>query len=149
MLVKLTSEQIAAFWDIIKFSIVEAHPPNTPMGPEELNIILEELLADVADCWVSCNKENRSKIEGIIITKVIRDPGTRVKNLLIYSLYMDKGIDRMSWPEGAATLGKWAIEKRCRNIIGFTDNPQIVTIAEKFGGSILTLVTIDVENLRT
>lgn len=149
MLVKLTAEQISTFWDIIKFAIIESHPQTTPMGLEELNIIFEELLCDAADCWVSCNKENRSKIEGIIITKVIYDNLTRNKNLLIYSIYMDEGVDRMSWPEGAATLGKWAVKNGCRNIVGFTDNPQIVTITEKFGGSSLTFVILDVENLRT
>jgi len=149
MLLKLTAEQISTFWDIIKFSIIEAHPPTTSMGIEELNIILEELLSDVTDCWVSCDKDNRKKIEGVVITKVIYDNLTRTKNLLIYSIYMDQGIDRMSWAEGAATLGKWAIKKKCRNVIGFTDSPQIISIAEKFGGSSLTLVTVDVENLRT
>jgi len=149
MLVKLTAEQISNFWDIIKFAIIESHPSSTPMGLEELNVIFEELLCDVADCWVSCNKENRSKIEGIIITKVVHDPGTRSKNLLIYSLYMDQGIDRMSWPEGLATLAKWAIKKGCRNLVGFTDNSQMVSIAEKLGGTHLDFIIIDVENLKT
>ena len=145
MLIRITNEQIVAFWDIIKFGIENSFPPTIKMGPNELDSVLEDLLSGMADCWVSYQRKNTNQIDAIIVTKVIIDTASKVRNLLIYSLFAYTPSIQDSWTEGIEVLAKWARKKKCYNIIGYTSEPLIIDHVNKLGGDTsVTLVRLPI-----
>ena len=135
MLTKLLPDQISKFWDVIKYAIEESLPPVVGEGPDKMNKILMSLLSDKAQCWASYTMDGeRRKFEGIMITRVMYDDVSDTKNLLIYCFYGYDNIERASWLNGFRTLVKYASSRDCHRIVGYTDLPSVVKIAERFGG---------------
>jgi len=146
MLVRLTTDQISRFWDIIKYSFEQAAPPIALVSPEHSANLLEDLLVGTADCWISFQRENGNKIDGVVITKVVTDEASKTRNLLIYSLFAYVMTNKKSWTEGLRSLARWAKSKRCYNIIGFTQENQIISLVNKLGGNTdTTLIMFDVD----
>lgn len=135
MLTRLLPDQISRFWDVIKYAIEESLPPVAGEGPGKMNRILMSLLSDKAQCWASytVNGERR-KFEGIVITRIMYDDVSDTRNLLIYCLYGYEKVERSSWLSGFKTLAKYAASRECDRIVGYTDLPLIIKIAERFGG---------------
>ena len=135
MLTQLLPDQIAKFWDIIKFGIEESLPPMVSDHPERMNNVLASLLSGKAQCWVSHRNTEEGKVfEGVVITKVMVDDITATKNLLIYSVYGYTETNAETWQQGFMAIAKYAISKGCQCIVGYTDIPDIIKIVKKFNG---------------
>ena len=146
MLIRLTSDQVSNFWEIIKYSFEQAAPPTVLVSPDHATNLLEDLLVGTTDCWISFQRgEKGSKVDGVVITKIVEDDTSKTRNLLIYSLYGYSFVGKDSWIEGLTTIARWAKSKRCYQIIGFTTEDQVVSLVDKMGGdSSVTLVRFDV-----
>lgn len=134
MLIKLLSEQIAKYWDVIKYAVEESVPPIANENYDKMNRILEALLNGSMDCWVSVNDENK-KIEAIVVTTFSEDYCSGVRNLLIYSIFGYNEISDKSWAEGFETLSKWAKSCGCIRIIAYTDVDRIKEVVNSIGGN--------------
>ncbi len=135
MLTKLLPEQIAQFWDIIKYAIEESLPPIAGEGSDKMNRILTSLLSGKSECWISYTVDGKQrKLEGVGITKIQYDDVSDTKNLLVYCLYSWEGINRSSWTSGFKSLVKYASSKGCNRIIGYTEVPFIADMVKKLGG---------------
>lgn len=135
MLTKLLPDQISRFWDVIKYAIGESLPPIAGESPDKINRILMSLLSSKAQCWASYTViEEQRKFEGIVVTRIVYDDMSDTRSLLIYCLYGYEKVERGSWLSGFKTLTKYAISRGCERIVGYTDLPSIVKIAERFGG---------------
>jgi len=146
MLVRLTTDQISRFWEVIRYSFEQSAPPVAKVSPEHSANLLEDLLAGTADCWISFQRKNENKIDGVVITKVVIDEASKTRNLLIYSLFAHTLTNKDSWTEGLRVLARWAKSKGCYNIIGFTQENQIVSLVNKLGGDTnTTLIMFDVD----
>ena len=87
MINRLLPDQISKFWDIIKYALEQTLPPFVIKHSDNMNYILSSLLSGKTSCWVSYEKnEDASKINGIILTKIVFDDATHTKNLLLYSV---------------------------------------------------------------
>ena len=148
MLTRLLPEQISALWDIIKYAIEESLPPIVGESPDKMNKILAALLCDKAQCWASYEKvEGGNRFEGIVITKILYDNISDTKNLLIYCLYGYENVDKGSWLKGFKSLVKFAASRNCSKIIGYSNIPLILRLANKFGGSTdYTFITVPLFN---
>lgn len=134
MLTRLLPDQIASFWDIIKYSIDESLPPIVGDHPDRLNRILSSLLCNKTECWASYNKgENKITFEGIVLTKIIYDDASNTRNLLIYCLYGYDEVNKGSWLEGFKSLIKYAKSKNCNQIIAYSEHAYIVNTAKSLG----------------
>ena len=135
MLTKLLPDQISAFWDILKYAIEESIPPIVSKNPNSMNNILASLLCGRAHCWASYTKgEEGNRFEGIVITKILYDDISDTKNLLLYCLYGYEDVDKKSWIDGFKSLIKFATAQGCSQIIGYSDVPLMIRLANKLGG---------------
>jgi len=151
MLTKLLPDQVSAFWDVIKFAIEESLPPVVGEGPDKMNRILTTLLCGRAQCWASYNKVDETrKFEGLVVTKIVLDEISNTKNLLIYCLYGYEEVNKKSWLEGLKTLVKFATAQDCSRIIGYSDVPLLLRLAERLGGETkYSFVSIPLFNYKT
>lgn len=135
MLVKLIPDQIAKFWDIIKYAVEQSIPPIVGESPNKMNNILMEALEGSVDVWASYTKDERgNRFEAIVLTEILYDRPSRTKNLLIYCIYGYEDVDGQSWVKGLSSLTKYAASKGCNQIVAYTDIPHVVEIADKLGG---------------
>ncbi len=124
-------DQISENWETIKYALGESLPPISLKSPETMNNILIKLMSGDMICWISYDKDDNS-INGLVITTIVIDDCSEIKNLLIYAIYaynQTKGID---WMDGYESLRKYAKSRDCNSIIGYTKNEKIIKIAEKF-----------------
>jgi len=135
MLIKLLPDQIAKFWDVIKYAIEESIPPIATWTPNMTNKILSSLLCGGAHCWISYIIEGEQrKLEAVVVTKILYDDISDTRNLLIYCLSSYETNMGSSWLNGLKTLVKFATSKGCKNIVAYTDVPSIIKIVKKLGG---------------
>ena len=147
MITRLLSGQISANWTIIKKALYEAHPPGLPMTEEVMANVLETALKDHLQVFVmheSDFEKNTSSIQAIAITAIIIEPVTKVKTLLIYSLYGIEGEEK-NWKEGYTYLSKFAKSKGCVNISAYSEVPAVWKMVQGLGGSTNTrYITLEV-----
>lgn len=139
MLTKLTPDQVAEYWDDLKEAIGNALPPVAGGNEEVLNYVLARLLAEHMQCWVS---RRDGKIYGIGTTTVFEDPCSGSKDLLLYTVYAMPGADKELWVEAYETVKKWAVAQGCSRFVGYTTNPEMVKVLEKFGAEFWTYAAV-------
>ncbi len=147
MLVKLLPDDITKHWDEISEAISKALPPFTKRTRGRMNSILASLLSGKMHCWVvtEYNKDNDITIlYALATTEITIDPVSYTKNLLIFSLYAFQPVPFKLWEDGFDTLSKFAKVHECDNILAFTDIPRIEEIVKKIGGSVTSLIKLEV-----
>lgn len=151
MLTKLMPDQISAFWDIIKYAIEESLPPIVGESPDKMNKILAALLIGKGQCWASHNRtDGISKFEGIVVTEILYDGVSDTRSLLIYCLYGYEDVEKEDWLKGLKILIKYAISQGCNHIIGYSDIPLLLRMANRLGGETkYTFVRIPLFNDKT
>jgi hypothetical protein len=149
MLTKLLPDQISKLWDIIKYAIENSGPITEGEQPGRMNRILSAALSGRIDIWASYIKEDTNKFEGIVVTDIIYDDATGIKNLLIYSIYgyVDK-VDRKSYITGLSALAKYAKSLKCTNIVAYTQDSGIVALVNRLGGDTsYTILSFNVDEI--
>lgn len=130
MLIKLTPEQVSGGWPVIKETIEYSLAPVVGESEEKMNNILMSLLNKTMQCWVA-TKDN--KYVAVVTTKILYDDSSLTKSLLVYSIYAS-GTEESVWISSFETLRKYAISKGCSRIVGYTDNVNMIKLAERLGG---------------
>lgn len=134
MLTKLLPDQIAKFWPVIKFAIEESLPPIVGEHPEKMNRILASTLSNRTDVWTAYHRNgDGTKLEGLVLTKILYDEASATKNLLIYCIYGYTDIRKETWPQAFQALAKYAKRQGCSFITAYTDLPHIVSMASSLG----------------
>jgi len=139
MLVKLTADQIANMWDVLKFGIENSLPPIAGEGPDKINNIFEALLSGGYDCWISFQRdeeERKLKLESMVVTTITLDNASKTKNFLIYTMYGFRPISDEEWRKGFLVLAKYAKAKNCNRVVAYSSEPRILDIVQKTGGDI-------------
>jgi len=140
VLVKLFPDQIAERWDFIKPAIDGSLPMIADdESPDRMNNILESLLLDQTQCWISSNK---GKVNAVVTTKIAFDDTTKTSSLLLYSVYSFGETVRKDWIEAFGTLSKFAESKECSRLIAYTDNEDLIRLSERLGGQSTTFLCI-------
>jgi len=135
MLTKLLPDQVAKFWDIIKYAVEESLPPIVGEHPDKINRILSSILCGKTDCWASYRKEENNTIfEGIALTRILFDDASNTRNLLLYCIYGYEKVDKSSWDEDFMMLIKYAKAHKCNDIIAYSDIPEMIKRAIAIGG---------------
>jgi hypothetical protein len=135
MLTKLIPEQISKLWPIIKYAIEQSVPPMAGDHPEKMNRILSSALCGKIDIWASyAKKDNVNKFEGIVVTEVLYDDASGIKNLLIYSVFGYEKTSKSTWITGLATLAKYGKSLKCNNIVAYSSEKDIIDLVKRLGG---------------
>lgn len=150
MLTKLLPDQIAKFWDIIKYALDESLPLIVIRNNDTMNNILASLLNGSLQCWVSYEKsEEKGTINGLIITTIAIDFASKTKNLLVYAAYAYKNNDLSVWKTGYETLAKWAKFRNCSNITAYSDNLRVIKLAKLLSGDVSqTFISIPIASFK-
>jgi hypothetical protein len=130
LMYKLLPEQVMAYWDDIKACIMAALPPYVGSNPDAITYIQEQLLVGTIECWAAFEEK---KLCGVMTTQVIHDPISRTRNLLIYSITIVSGHSDELWQLAAEKMRAYATARKCNNIIAYSNNDQMIYIAEKLG----------------
>ena len=141
VLVKLTPDQVAAYWDAIRPTIEAALPPIAdPESEERMNNILARLLADNMHCWVV---QRDGQIFGVGTVIIQEDAATKNRDLLLYSVYASAGATKEDWKDALDTVSRWAISKGCKRFVGYTTNPEMIRILEMLGAEFWTYAMVN------
>ena len=134
MLIKFTPEQISRLWPDMAGGLITSLPPQMRDDIESVSNLLESLLNGKAECWISYDAtEEGAKVHGAVITMFHVDDITRTRNMIIYAVYGIHTSQHKHWIEGYETLRKWAKHNNCKEIVAYSNVPQIVNIAKKLG----------------
>jgi len=75
---------------------------------------------------------------GVVATSFVIDHLTGDRNLLVNALHKANESVELSddvWLDGILHLKMYALQQGCKKIVAFSDNPRVVEMFEKFGGS--------------
>lgn len=133
MLLQLLPRDITKHWEGISEAISKSLLPITSKSAERMTFILKSLIVGTMQCWVL--HEPRGEICAIITTEFTTDPGSRTKNLLIFSLFGVKEISSELWEQVHDVLRKFAKTNGCDNLLAFTDNLAVARMLQKYGWS--------------
>lgn len=149
MLNKLLPEQVAKFWDIIKFAAEQSLPPTVVDSPDNMNRLLAAALSGAIAVWVTYEKkEVVVSLEGIVITNFLYDNVSDTRSLLIYSLYGYNSISSEGWREGFKGLAKYAKARGCNQIVAYTNSNAVIEAVKHLGGEAsYTFVSFNLDKL--
>lgn len=148
MLNKLLPDQVAKFWDIIKYGIEQSLPPIVTNHPDKMNRILASCLMGQAEVWASYIRNNGNvKFNGIVITRLLVDDVSMTNNLLIYCIYGYESIDSQTWLQGLKALADYAKAKKCSQVVAYSYFPQIASLAKRLGGEVEYFITFDINKI--
>jgi hypothetical protein len=147
---KLLPEQIAAFWDVIKFAVEQSLPPLVYDHPDKMNRILSAALRGTIEVWAEYTKDEDKppRFEGIALTQELYDEPSGTKNMLIYCLYGYNPIDPGSWARTLSVMTKYAKEKGYSQMIAYSSVPHVVNLARGLGANTdYTFISFDVDEI--
>ena len=132
-LTKLTTEQIARYWEYIRECLDAALPPYVRSSTESMTRIRQQLLLGSLECWIGSDDVDSLKLYGMMTTQIISDPISGTENLLIYSVTITNEHPHNMWEEAAIKLSQYAAAKNCYSIIAYSSNEHMIRIAERLG----------------
>lgn len=149
MMNRLTPEQVAKLWNIIKFAVENSLPPTAYDHPDRMNRILSSALSGKIEVWAAYDKsEEENKFYGIVLTQIINEIVSDTKSLLIYCLYGYNAVDKDMWLEGLKTTVKYAKSRQCKQIVAYSKLDHIISIASSIGGDCsYRFISFDVDKL--
>ena len=150
MITQLLPEQIAEHWNVIKYAVENSLPPIAGNEhPDRTNRILSAALAGRISVWASYERvdEYRIKFEGVVLTKILYDDVSGTKQLLIYSIFGYNQVSKESWNQALVTLSTYAVNKKCSQIIAYTDHEYIKKIAIQLGGTSRHFISFEVNEI--
>lgn len=132
MFTQYTDEQVTENWAMIKAAIEESMPMYEEANLATTNNILMAVLSGSMQVWASFDTDGESStIKAIAVTKLIIDPITDVRSVLIHNLFGFVELSDMEWDEGFLVLGKWAAAQGCTRMTAYTDQTTVIERAVK------------------
>lgn len=131
MIIKLLPNQVPFFWDAIKLATTQADEVDSKNIQPYLNELLQSLLSEKAQCFVSL--DDKRVLTGLLITRVCIDKITGDKFLLIQSVYTWKLLTDQVWKDAYDLFRLFAIKEGCKYFSYSSSNPAIWDRASKLG----------------
>lgn len=145
-LIKLLEDQVAQYWEVIKYAIRQSLPPITYDSDEKLNNLLEALLLGKLQCWVVSANPEDVKTEALITTRISEDEVSRTRSLLIYTLFSFKPLSEEVVNALRDGLLRYAKANKCSRVIAYTKDANVLSIATKYGmTSSYTFLSFDID----
>lgn len=137
-MLKFYPEQVVKHWEKIGYAIEQALPPiiDSRKSEDRMNRILESILAGKIEVHVFVVYEDeRPIVYGIISTAAINAVDSDNKELLIYSLYAGRKLNRELIFEGLELIKKYTKSQGCIAISAYTNIESIARLFSTIGGS--------------
>lgn len=130
MLILLLPDQIAEKWGMLAKD-VEDSLPSIVGSPYNMNTILNASLTGTLQYWLLKNEKQENS--GLIITTIYVDMSSNTSMLMIYVVITYKGSKLSDWKNAFETLEKFARNKKCSGIMGFSNNETIIKYMKHLG----------------
>ena len=143
MLVKLLPEQIAKYWEYVKYAALNSLPPGTDYTQEMVENALENLLSDILQCWWVVTEEDGGadfKLHAILITGFFYDNVTKENTLRVCHAFGFLDMSKELWEDAINTLIEFAKAKDCTSLDAFTENEAILRVGKMYGARIMNYV---------
>jgi len=149
MIARLTCDQTAMFWPIIRDGIRNdlSLPPAGKHVRRESNI-LEALLSGAMDAWVSYERleeDGMLRLYYIVLASIYTDSCTKNRSLYLFSIVEYNEGSEETIREVHDTLIKYAKGANCHTITGLSNDDKALAIAKELGADIsFRLVSLDI-----
>ena len=133
LLVRLTEENVAEYWDIVRYAMRSALPPTAMDSPEKLNNILESLLLGKTQAWVVLEEPDSKQLRALLTTYIHVDEASKTRTLMLYTIhaFLPLGEDEANAVyEGVM---RYAKANKCNKISTYTDDENVISILAKYG----------------
>lgn len=128
MIYKLLAIQIVSFWDAIKYAVVQTDEVSEKNIPKYFNELLQALLSDKAQCFVTLNE---SKIlQGVCITRIVINKVQLERELHIQSVYSIELMNDRELQECFGFIVQFAKKEGCSRVTYDSRNPQVWQISK-------------------
>jgi len=150
MIAKLTCDQIADLWPMIKEGLQQdLYLPTLGRHKYRESNVLESLLTGALEAWTSYDKDEESEtilLYMIALTAVYTDPVTKNKALYVFSVLWYRDAPKETLMELKTALVKYAKGKNCHTMSSMTNRPELVELAKSIGiDTSFTLLWMDLE----
>jgi len=150
MISKLTCDQVAEIWPVIKDGLQEdLELPIMGRHKYRETNILESLLSGAMEAWTMYDKdedEETVKLYNIVLASVYTDPCTKNRTLYVFSVLWYRDAPREYLLELKDALIKYAKSKNCHTMSSMTNKKELVQFASQMGiDTSFTLLHIDLE----
>lgn len=135
LMLRLQPNVIGRFWDIISYALVQTTLPDQIVDENYLVDSAEKCISGLIQVW-ACYEEDGfpGKVGGFVFTSIVKGALSNQKNLLIAGIYLFGLKEIKVWHDGYERLTKFAKGSKCNNIIFYTDNQNLLKIAQRFKG---------------
>lgn len=141
MLIRLTPDQIAKTWDLIRYGFIETWPAGTECSADRVQSLLRNLLAESVQCWIGKDGEDYCSL---VLTKISICDVTGSKSLNIITLYGFKIMPDSLWLEGIESLRTFAKVNGCKFLTAISDNSKVLAICRRFNFTQTNFVSLEV-----
>lgn len=149
--VRLSTHQVAEFWDVIRGVIVESIPPITYASDEKLSKLLQALLEERMQCWMTSEitelseEEDHLKTYCILITTIQEEVCSEARNLLIYCAYAFKQTTEQIRIDIFNVIKEFAQRSRCHRIVGYSNQHSFIELVKSLPGGHADYVFLTVD----
>lgn len=135
MIIKLSNEQIALFWDEIKYAIIHSNPIPRDLGEYCTNKVLENLLTNKFQCWLvyTLDEEGKKQIHAISLTSIVTCNLFNYNVLVIDTLYGLRPFTDELAIDSINGLKEFAKLNNCYKLQAETMNERIIELMELTG----------------
>jgi hypothetical protein len=100
-------------------------------SPDKMNNVLSNLLDGGLECWLLYKGE-----EPVIVAtfEIVEDYPSKVKSLLIYSIYSYVHIPLDLWVNLFGRIREYARSKDCRRIVAYSNVERVINLIGALGG---------------
>ena len=149
MLLKMVPEAVTAAWPEIKMHVQRALPEKE-QDEKVMSKLLEMLLMERAQCWVSYDTQNDRKANFIGVTIPLYDETTGSKNLLLYNVtnsdQLDLKTSNRMWLEGLEALTKYMKANGFVKLVSYfnDENNRSLRLSKRLGATVKYYVELEV-----
>ena len=131
----MSSDRIAKVWKDIRHEVGEALPEYVRFNHHKMAGLLQGLLDGTFDLWFIVDHDednNRTKILGHMITRIVEDKLMSSKFLDVFTLWAeDLPVNVLN--DGYEIIEQYARNHGCSSMVTDTCNKFLIRIAQRFG----------------
>ena len=124
MLVKLLSNQIPDYEELINKAIKESIPPCEPYG---VSLLYKELLMDYAQAWIYTSND---EIQGITISRITDDSALGGRVMTILAAYAVKHLTEEVYYESYCAVKEYAKAHDCNLMAFYTNSERLIEMTK-------------------
>lgn len=131
MHIKVMPSQIPQVWEAVKFAIAQLNEVPDDQRPAYYVWILQELLSEHAQCWVTLNDDRI--LLNISITRIVENLWTKERELHIHCMYAFQGITDTTASALLHLYTDCARSMGCVRVVGASRHPRACAVMEQQG----------------